>query len=145
MSSLDNDHNFEEAIIEQKSIDYIELLNEMNIPQNCPGCFNTNWDVELLPNRVSAKIKCEVCGKRFLVRKGCEPKALATQRQAIPKDVQREVWRRDEGKCVECGSNENLEFDHIIPIALGGGNTARNIQLLCEQCNRKKSAKEPGA
>ena len=51
------------------------------------------------------------------------------------------VWRRDEGKCVECGSNENLEFDHIIPHSKGGANTYRNIQLLCEYCNRSKSAK----
>lgn len=56
----------------------------------------------------------------------------------IPKEVQREVWRRDEGRCVRCGSRLNLEFDHIIPISKGGSNTARNVQLLCEKCNRDK-------
>ena len=56
----------------------------------------------------------------------------------ITQDVMDRVWRRDEGKCVECGSNENLEFDHIIPFSKGGANTYRNIQLLCEPCNRKK-------
>ncbi len=50
------------------------------------------------------------------------------------------VWRRDNGQCVECGSKEKLEYDHIIPISKGGSNTERNIQLLCEKCNRKKSA-----
>jgi len=58
----------------------------------------------------------------------------------IPKTVKFEVWRRDQGKCVECGSNERLEFDHIIPVSKGGSNTARNIQLLCENCNRSKGA-----
>jgi Holliday junction DNA helicase RuvB len=60
-------------------------------------------------------------------------------RLAIPPEVRREVWRRDGGKCARCGSRENLEYDHIIPVSRGGSNTARNIELLCEKCNRAKS------
>ena len=59
----------------------------------------------------------------------------------LTQDVKDKVWNRDGGKCVECGSNENLEFDHIIPFSKGGANTYRNIQLLCEKCNRSKSNK----
>tara|TARA_Y100001970_G_C14147475_1_gene810689 strand:- start:124 stop:1497 length:1374 start_codon:yes stop_codon:yes gene_type:complete len=62
-------------------------------------------------------------------------------RKPPPQHVKDKVWNRDGGKCVECGSNENLEFDHIIPHSKGGANTYRNIQLLCEPCNRTKSAK----
>jgi 5-methylcytosine-specific restriction endonuclease McrA len=61
-------------------------------------------------------------------------------RRTIPKAVQTAVWRRDEGRCVDCGSKEQLEYDHIIPVSRGGGNTERNIQLLCETCNRSKGA-----
>ena len=64
----------------------------------------------------------------------------ARSRQPIPEDVKVLVWRRDGGKCVECGSRERLEYDHIIPLAKGGSNTARNIQLLCESCNRAKGS-----
>ena len=60
-------------------------------------------------------------------------------RAAIPSEVRREVWRRDGGCCVKCGSRKNLEYDHIVPISKGGSNTARNIELLCEACNRAKS------
>ncbi len=56
----------------------------------------------------------------------------------IPDEVRLKVWRRDLGKCVKCGSQEKLEFDHIIPVSKGGSNTERNIQLLCEKCNRAK-------
>jgi hypothetical protein len=61
------------------------------------------------------------------------------KREPIPEDVRIAAWRRDEGKCVQCDSNERLEYDHIIPVSKGGSNTVRNIQLLCETCNRKKS------
>ena len=57
----------------------------------------------------------------------------------IPQDVKDRVWRRDQGRCVQCGSRDRLEFDHIIPFAKGGANTYRNVQLLCEACNREKS------
>ena len=61
-------------------------------------------------------------------------------RAPIPAGVRREVWRRDDGRCVDCGSRERLEYDHIIPVSKGGSNTARNIELRCEPCNRKKGA-----
>jgi len=72
---------------------------------------------------------------------GAETTGDRLSRPIIPEAVRHEVWRRDGGRCVHCGSQENLEFDHIIPISKGGANTARNIQLLCEACNRKKSDK----
>ena len=62
-------------------------------------------------------------------------------RERIPEEVRIAVWRRDEGKCVRCGSREKLEYDHIIPVSKGGNNTIRNIELLCESCNRKKHDK----
>jgi hypothetical protein len=62
-------------------------------------------------------------------------------REPIPEDVRFAVWRRDGGRCVTCGSKKNLEFDHIIPKSKGGGDSARNIQLLCQRCNREKSDK----
>jgi len=70
-----------------------------------------------------------------------EAQSLVMSREPIPQAVKDMVWNRDGGRCVVCGSNQKLEFDHIIPFAKGGSNTYRNIQLLCEACNRSKSAK----
>jgi 5-methylcytosine-specific restriction endonuclease McrA len=62
------------------------------------------------------------------------------RREPIPNNVKRYVWRRDGGRCAECGSKERLEYDHIIPLSKGGSNTERNIQLLCEHHNRSKGS-----
>lgn len=60
------------------------------------------------------------------------------KRAPLSDDVKLFVWNRDGGKCVKCGGREKLEFDHIIPFSKGGSDTTRNIQLLCEKCNRSK-------
>ena len=60
----------------------------------------------------------------------------------IPPSVKLEVWKRDKGRCVICGSKENLHFDHIIPYSKGGSSlTASNIQLLCARHNIAKGNK----
>lgn len=60
--------------------------------------------------------------------------------RGIPSPVKDAVWRRDGGRCVQCGSQAALEFDHIIPFSKGGASTYRNVQLLCQSCNRAKAA-----
>lgn len=57
----------------------------------------------------------------------------------IPTSVKVEVYRRDKGQCVYCGSKINLHYDHILPFSKGGSSTtAANIQLLCATCNLRK-------
>jgi DNA-directed RNA polymerase subunit RPC12/RpoP len=70
-----------------------------------------------------------------------ETLAATRPREPIPESVRHEVWRRDQGRCVDCGSKVRLEFDHIIPWSEGGSNTARNLELRCEDCNGKKGAR----
>lgn len=60
----------------------------------------------------------------------------------IPSSVKLEVWKRDKGRCVICGSTDNLHFDHIIPYSKGGSSlVAENIQLLCARHNLEKRDK----
>ena len=88
----------------------------------------------------NGKITLEIAEAALKMLASSDEKPVASEsRDAIPSAVRREVWRRDEGKCKKCGSRKNLEYDHIIPVAEGGSNTARNIELLCQDCNRAKS------
>jgi hypothetical protein len=60
----------------------------------------------------------------------------------IPASVKLEVWKRDKGRCILCGSCDNLHFDHIIPYSRGGSSlVAENIQLLCARHNLAKRDK----
>lgn len=60
----------------------------------------------------------------------------------IPTSVKLEVWKRDKGRCVTCGSTDNLHFDHILPFSKGGTSLkVENIQLLCARHNLQKRDK----
>lgn len=63
------------------------------------------------------------------------------QTRQIPGKVKLEVYKRDQGQCVKCGSKDNLHFDHILPYSKGGTSLkTANIQLLCARHNLEKSA-----
>ena len=55
----------------------------------------------------------------------------------IPSRVKKRVLKRDKGICSQCGSKKHLEYEHIIPLSEGGSNTAGNVKLLCQECNRR--------
>jgi 5-methylcytosine-specific restriction endonuclease McrA len=60
----------------------------------------------------------------------------------IPRDVMIRVVRRDNSTCQICGLNlldNEIEFDHTIPISRGGRSDETNLRVACEECNRKKS------
>ena len=51
------------------------------------------------------------------------------------------ILKRDDNKCVYCGSKERLTLDHVIPKSKGGGNTWENLVTCCFSCNFKKDNK----
>lgn len=64
--------------------------------------------------------------------------------RAFTPKMKREAYERQSGICVHCQKHyefEEMEADHITPWHLGGPTTASNCQMLCKDCNRKKSGK----
>lgn len=70
----------------------------------------------------------------------------------VPQAVKDSVWRRDGGRCAfvsgsgrRCAARGGLEFDHIVPWALGGAfDSADNIRLLCRSHNQNEAVKRFG-
>jgi 5-methylcytosine-specific restriction endonuclease McrA len=54
------------------------------------------------------------------------------------------VFARDGRQCRYCGNDENLQIDHIISRKNGGTHDMDNLQVLCRDCNLRKSSKDEG-
>jgi site-specific DNA-methyltransferase (adenine-specific) len=55
--------------------------------------------------------------------------------------IKERLYKEQNGLCNACGTKFdiwNLEIDHIIPKAKGGGDYYENYQLLCSSCNKIK-------
>ena len=51
------------------------------------------------------------------------------------------VLERDAHVCTYCGSEKQLEGDHIVPLSRGGSNTFVNLATACRPCNLSKGSK----
>jgi hypothetical protein len=63
-------------------------------------------------------------------------------RRSLPFATMMRIVRRDDYRCQHCGKrlqDDEVEFDHIIPVAKGGSSEEHNIRLTCFDCNRDKS------
>lgn len=60
------------------------------------------------------------------------------ERAKITNSVRWKIIKRDNFRCVACGSNDNLVIDHKTPICQGGTSDIDNLQTLCFRCNSGK-------
>jgi hypothetical protein len=83
-----------------------------------------------------------ICPVFFVAEGFTETKELRRTGRHIPRDIMLKVVRRDGQICQICHQpvpDNELEFDHVIPLSRGGPPTSDNLRLVCRSCNRKKS------
>ena len=57
------------------------------------------------------------------------------KRNNIKDEILSFILKRDREECVTCGSKDNLQFDHILPLSKGGSDEPENLRILCRSCN----------
>jgi len=67
-------------------------------------------------------------------------------KKRVPNSLTREEWNTMlelcDYSCLKCRSSASkLTIDHVVPLDVGGDNTAPNIQPLCQSCNSSKGLK----
>lgn len=135
-------HRFKEGVQETELIKVYEKIKDGIWVFN--GIFELHdaW-MEKAGGRKIFKFKLKVTDKTIdqKEKRIIELKELDHNR-IIPTSVKLEVWKRDKGSCIECGSTDNLHFDHILPYSKGGTSLkSENIQLLCARHNLQKHDK----
>jgi HNH endonuclease/WYL domain len=53
-------------------------------------------------------------------------------------ESRREEVRTRDVSCLNCGSSQNLQAHHVIPLSRGGTNRSENLKLLCEKCHKSE-------
>jgi hypothetical protein len=62
--------------------------------------------------------------------------------RAFTESQKREAYEKQKGICKKCGDYfefKDMEADHITPWSKGGKTSPENCQMLCVECNRRKS------
>lgn len=62
--------------------------------------------------------------------------------RAFSDTMKRQAYERQNGICPKCNEHfeyEEMEGDHVTPWHAGGKTIAENCQMLCKECNRRKS------
>ncbi len=100
------------------------------------------WISQFRMEELSCSVYGHICPVFFSAEPFTETKRDRKVGRAVPRDVMLKVVRRDGQICAQCRTivpDDQVEFDHLIPVARGGPTTEENMRILCRSCNRKKS------
>jgi len=106
--------------------------NREDLPESIPQIFA----------EASCNIFGHVCPVFFAAEALTETSTERRLGRHIPFEVKMRVVRRDNYTCQHCRKHlrdDEVEFDHIIPVSKGGSSEEHNIRLTCFKCNRDKS------
>jgi len=110
----------------------VSQFDETDYPESIPKVFS----------EAACSIFGHICPVFFSAEAITETEEARRRGRYIPFKTKIRVVRRDNYTCQHCSTHlqdNEVEFDHIIPISKGGSSEEHNIRLTCFDCNRDKS------
>ncbi len=111
--------------------------------------YNNFKDTELDPSHLETQIKSLMIDDDVTNKKGIYTYILTGDERYLnirtfTANQKRESYEKQKGICPHCKKYfeiNGMEGDHITPWHLGGKTNSDNCQMLCKNCNRRKSGK----
>ena len=111
--------------------------------------YNEFKDKKYDPKKIEKEVSKLILDDDVTNKKGIYPYVFTRKEKylsirAFTDAIKLKVYEKQKGKCAKCGKKfeiEQMDADHITPWSKGGHTTADNCQMLCKECNRKKSDK----
>ena len=109
--------------------------------------YNQYKDAELDPDSLEKQIQQLMMDDDVTNKKGIYSFILTKNERflsirSFTENQKREAFERQRGVCSTCGNTftiQEMQADHITPWSKGGKTVTNNCQMLCCECNRKKS------
>ena len=134
VTGIDDNRKQLDPLRKQFFQDYVTEFNLEDYPKHIPQSL---IDLE-------CNIFGHICPVVFVGESITETSEQRRQGRYISFRTKMRVVRRDNYTCQECRKHlkdDEVEFDHIIPVSRGGSSEEHNIRLTCYDCNRDKLAR----
>ena len=110
--------------------------------------YNSYKDKTLDPVKIEEEIEKLILDDDVTNKSGIYPYILTRDEKylnirSFTQAMKQKVFEKQSGVCKNCGERfdiDEMEADHITPWAEGGKTNEENCQILCKNCNRKKSS-----
>lgn len=126
-----------EPLTKERAEDYEKMIANFN-----PADYAQEIHPEIEEMRCT--VFNHLCPVFYCAEPFAETATVRRRGRYIPFNIKMRVVRRDNYTCQSCGKHlldNEVEFDHIIPISKGGSTEEHNLRLTCFDCNRDKNNK----
>ena len=140
--------NYFESVINWVEATFTEYRKEMK-GRNWGVMYNELKNVEFDSDKVEEEVSELMKDRDVTNKKGVYSYVLTRKEKHLnirtfENEEKRESYERQKGICVKCQEHfelSGMQADHIKPWHEGGKTISENCQMLCKDCNRRKSGK----